>query len=211
VSDYSPAARSAVIGMHFVGGTIILLTAVPQLFMGFKLPKASARWRLWHRATGHVFFIGCVFASLGGLLYIAMFGTVGGVSMDVSFVLYGVALLSSMIVTWYGIRIRRDMQFHKEWAIRTFALAVGSALYRLLISPLFIIAWIDEDLLSEKQQMLWLNIAAWLFFIPNLLVAEYWIRGQKRPTTVNVIDRNGWREVESSELGQEATATSSLI
>ena len=38
----------------------------------------------------------------------------------------------------------------------------------------------DDDLMFRKYTLLWLNVAAWLFFIPNMIVAEVYIRYIRR-------------------------------
>ncbi|CAG8575069.1 10610_t:CDS:2, partial [Paraglomus occultum] len=122
---------------------------------------------------------GCVIASIFGFTYIFARSTVAGAATDLPFAIYGILLLSYSMLTIFHAR-RKQIATHKRWAVRTFALGIGSALYRLYVSPLFIYSVSARksgvaDELDYEEKLKWLTIAAWLFFLPNLVVAEIWI------------------------------------
>lgn len=135
--------------------------------------KTQKRLRI-HRWNGRIYILGAILASIGGLLYTFTRGTYGGISMDITFAIYGVLFLISSVLTIYYAR-KGLINRHKRWAVRTFALGIGSLLYRLYVLPLFATAFGTHktpDQEARDREMLYLNIAAWLFYIPNLLVAE---------------------------------------
>ena len=90
--------------------------------------------------------------------------------MDVSFIGYGIVMLAFAGATGYHA-IRRDIQSHREWATRLYAVGIGSAVYRLLIAPTIIV------FIPDAAFKVWLNVATWVFYIPNLAVAELFVRG----------------------------------
>ncbi|EPZ31008.1 hypothetical protein ROZALSC1DRAFT_26431 [Rozella allomycis CSF55] len=72
---------------------------------------------------------------------------------------------------------RKHKRFvHEIWAVRMFAMSVGSPLYRLYISPLFIKAVSSK--LTSVDKIRYLNVAGWLMFVPNLIIAEIYIYRQ---------------------------------
>ena len=165
--DGQPAA-SAGIGVHFALGALILLLGPVQL-----IGAVRRRWPQAHRITGRIYVTSAILTGLGGLLFIALRGTVGGPMMSASFALYGVLMIVAGAQT---IRhaMARDLVRHRAWAIRLFALAIGSWLYRMDYGFWFAITGglghTDQfDGWFDRIMNLW-------FFLPNLVVAEAFIR-----------------------------------
>mmetsp|Transcript_8934 Transcript_8934/g.21526 ORF Transcript_8934/g.21526 Transcript_8934/m.21526 type:complete len:237 (-) Transcript_8934:111-821(-) len=175
VSDYSRYFYGEVfIGIHFVSGFFLQLILPLQI-----LPSIRNRAPAVHRYLGYLMVLLCISVSLGGLLYIGTVGTVGGISMDVSFTIYGVLVGSFAVCTFiYGRR--RNFEKHRDWATRLVSVAIGSALYRLYVLPLMLGA---GEILGPRASLLWLNVAAWLFYLPNLVIAELVIRFALRKKT----------------------------
>ncbi|KAG9301213.1 hypothetical protein G9A89_012596 [Geosiphon pyriformis] len=162
---------AAFIGLHWVGGILVNILATLQL-----LPFIRRRAIWFHRWSGRLVILGSITTCIGGLLFTWVRGTVGGFPMSFSFTIYGILFLASAILTYYYARKRQFSQ-HRRWAIRTFSLAIGSALYRLYIMPLFVIAFgakgeAGTDGWTHQKKIDYLTIAAWFFYFPNLLVAE---------------------------------------
>ncbi|MFX1738770.1 DUF2306 domain-containing protein [Paraburkholderia sp. A1RI_3L] len=173
---YVPGERwgSVAIGAHFLAGSMLLAMGPAQLITG---PRGTTP-RL-HRWMGRVYVAAAAIAGLGGTLYIALRGTVGGTPMNVGFGLYGVLMVVAAVETFMHARARQLAQ-HRAWAIRLVALAVGSWLYRM-------------------DYGLWLKLAhgighhsrtfdgpfdafmAFFFYVPNLAVAEALIRAGNTP------------------------------
>ncbi|CAG8607880.1 6911_t:CDS:2 [Ambispora leptoticha] len=138
---------------------------------------------------GRLIILGSVVASIGGLFYVFIRGTVGGTQMNVSFSIYGFLFFFSALLTFYYAR-KRDFGQHKRWAVRTFALAIGSALYRLYV--FLLISDVKNSAMSEEQKKS-LIITGWLFYFPNLLIAELiiwllWGYG-RQPRIISVIEK----------------------
>jgi hypothetical protein len=78
-----------------------------------------------HRWVGRIYVFAAFVSGLGGLAFILEQGTIGGLPMDAGFGLYGVlVVLASVATFWYAIK--REIPTHRAWAIRLFALVIGS-------------------------------------------------------------------------------------
>jgi len=164
--------RAIPIMFHWAAGSIILLLGPLQL-----LPSIRRRKLAVHRWNGRAYLMAVAVVGTAGALYVVTEGTAGGISMDVSFFLYGVLFLGCGCMTYVRARQRLVVQHHC-WALRTFIMGVASMIYRVLISPLFVASLLPSsafDSWSDDQQMLWLNIAAWLFYLPELGLMEIYI------------------------------------
>jgi hypothetical protein len=124
---YHPGDRVATLAIfaHMVAGGAITLLAPLQL-----IPVLRWRWPGLHRALGRLIVVAGLVAGLGGLIYIARQGTIGGPLMSVGFALYGALLL---LAAGQALRHARARRFdrHQEWALRLFVLAMGSWIYRV--------------------------------------------------------------------------------
>src|SRR5262249_30986799 len=116
---------------------------------------------------------------LGGLTFIAVKGTVGGRVMDIGFSLYGVLMVLAAGQTFRFARARQ-LEAHRAWALRLFALAIGSWLYRMDYGFWFLLAkgaGHTPDFHGPFDAVM-----DFFFWVPNLLVAEVFIRAHR--TTV---------------------------
>lgn len=160
---------TAAIGTHFMAGGVLLLLGPIQLFERVRrnLPRL-------HRWLGRVYVLS---AGLGGLAFILGRGTVGGSLMDVGFGIYGTLMVLCAFMAYIHARAGHYQQ-HRVWAIRLFALTVGSWLYRMEYG-----AWhvLTGGLGIESGFSGWFDaIMMFFFYIPNLLIAELFIRARQR-------------------------------
>lgn len=170
----TPLAALA-IGAHFLTGGILLLLGPVQL-----IPPIRARIPRLHRWLGRAYVVSAGLAGAGGLGFIAGKGTIGGAVMNVGFGLYGALTVLAATQTWRHALARRYGR-HRAWGIRLFALAIGSWLYRMEYG-----FWLPlTGRLGHAHDFSgWFDHAmAFAFYLPNLLVAELFIRarGQAHP------------------------------
>lgn len=155
------------IGFHFFAGAVILMLGSIQLVEGIRNKFINV-----HRWVGRVYVIACIIAAIGGLLFIFLKGTIGGTVMNISFAGYGLALLLCAILT---IKFARAKQLdkHRAWAIRLYALAIASWLYRQEYAVVFLLGldWPQQDFRGVFDY-----IMDFFFYIPNLFIAEFFIR-----------------------------------
>jgi uncharacterized membrane protein len=171
---YEPGTALATTGiaLHFVAGAVLLALGPLQLIRTVR-EKSPAL----HRWIGCVYVLSALVAGLGGLSFIALKGTVGGAVMDVGFGLYGGLMVLAAIET---VRHARQQRFdeHRAWAIRLFALTIGSWLYRMDYGFWWLMTHGAGHTRSFDGPF---DIAmAFFFYIPNLIVAEVFIRARHR-------------------------------
>jgi hypothetical protein len=127
-----------------------------------------------HRWLGRIYVAAAAFAGIGGLIFIFFTGTVGGLVMDIGFGLYGALMMLCALQTYRYAR-RRKLDIHRIWAIRLFALAIGSWLYRMEYGFWFIVA--GELWHTNTFHGFFDFLMSFFFYIPNLLIAEAYLRG----------------------------------
>lgn len=170
---YVPGSRTATagIGLHFAAGGVILALGCIQLMGGVR-----RRWPAVHRWIGRVYVAAAFLAGLGGLTFIATNRTIGRTPMDVGFGLYGVLMLVASVQAYRHARARR-LDTHRAWALRLFALAIGSWLYRMDYGFWLLLA----KGVGHTQTFTgpFDHVMDFFFYIPNLLVAEAFIRARR--------------------------------
>ena len=160
------------IGLHFVMGSVLVL-AWPILLSA----RVRTRHRKVHRWTGRVYVSAGFLAGAGGLSFILTHGTFSRAAA-VAFSLWGAVMMLSSVMAYLYARARR-FDRHRAWAIRLFAMVLGSWLFDIEIQ-----AWtnwaggigMNADGASGPFDLAMLV----LFFVPNLLVAEFFIRNLHR-------------------------------
>ncbi len=187
----TPRANAS-IGAHFLFGAVLLALGPVQLF-GAVRRRAPAV----HRWIGRVYATAALGAAVAGLGFIAAKGTVGGPPMTVGFLIYG-ALTGLAAIQAVRYAMARKFDAHRAWAIRLFALAVGSWLYRMEYG-LWFAAFGGDELATPGHTVDfrgWFDVVmSYFFYVPNLIVAELFIRG------VRFQHNAAWRAAAVGALG----------
>jgi Predicted membrane protein (DUF2306) len=97
-------------------------------------------------------------------LYMAQYSASGLVS-DLGFGLLAVAVLFATGQAFLAIK-RREIQTHREWMTRSYALILAAVTLRIYLPFL-------ESAFGEQDGY---ALVAWLCWVPNLVVAEWVIR-----------------------------------
>ncbi|MEL7147316.1 MAG: DUF2306 domain-containing protein, partial [Bacteroidota bacterium] len=155
------------IGAHFAAGSVILILGCIQLISSIRL-----KFPVLHRWLGRLYVMAAILTAVGGLTFIFTRGTIGGLPMDIAFTGYGLLTFLSAVATIYYAR-SRDFSRHRAWAIRLYALAIGSWLYRMDYGfwLLFTGGWGHNGHFNGPFDI-WMDF---FFYLPNLLVAEIFI------------------------------------
>jgi hypothetical protein len=170
---HTPVA-SAGIGLHFFAGAVLLLLGPIQLIGAIRAKAPTV-----HHWIGRIYALAALAAGVGGLTFIAMKGTVGGLAMDIAFAAYGALMVLAAVQTVRHAMARR-IEIHRAWAIRLFALAIGSWLYRIGYGLFFVFAGPDNPGHIEADFSGWFDhVMNWAFFVPPLIVAELYIRARR--------------------------------
>ena len=156
------------IGAHFLAGGVILLLGSIQLVDWIRIKYPSV-----HRGIGKLYLVSSLVASIGGLIFIAIRGTVGGLMMDIGFSIYGMLMFLATVLT-YRYAVKRQFERHSAWALRLYALAIGSWLYRMDYGFWTLLTGglgRASNFSGPFDQ-----IMDFFFYVPNLLIAEVFIR-----------------------------------
>jgi predicted membrane protein DUF2306 len=170
---YGPHEPLATIGIgaHFATGAILLLLGPIQLIGAIRqrVPRL-------HRWLGRLYVTTALITGLGGLAFIAAKGTIGGAPMNIGFGLYGVLVVVAGAEAFRHARARRFDQ-HRAWAIRLFALVIGSWLYRMDYGIWRMLAHgVGHTKTFDGPFDI---VMTFFFYVPNLIVAEAFIRGRE--------------------------------
>jgi hypothetical protein len=159
------------IGLHFATGTILLLLGPVQL-----IGAVRARVPRLHRWIGRLYGFAALMSGLGGLAFIALQGTIGGGPMNLGFSLYGALIVVASVQTVRNAMWRR-FDVHRAWAIRLFALVIGSWLYRMDYGFWRLLAHGAGH--TPAFDGTFDVVMSFFFYIPNLIVAEAFIRARR--------------------------------
>lgn len=121
-----------------------------------------------HRLLGKIYLISALMVGLSGI-YMALY-SYGGATTHLGFGFMGAGLLITTGVAYSRIR-RRRIALHREWMIRSFSLMFSAVTFRIWLGSLSI-SFGEFD-----PAYLW---ASWISWLPNLVVAEWYIRYSRR-------------------------------
>ena len=170
------------IGLHFAMGGIILILGSIQLIDAIRI-----KYLTFHRWVGRIYVVASILVSVGGITFIVVKGTIGGTVMNIGFGLYGILMLVAAVQT-YRYAVAKNLNTHRAWALRLYALAIGSWLYRMDYGFWFLLA--DKAGHNNTFSGPFDYVMTFFFYIPNLVVAEIFIRSQgnrKTPAWLNII------------------------
>jgi len=168
--DQGYATATTGMGLHLMAGAVILLLGSIQLIASIR-----TRYPAFHRWVGKIYLVSSLFAALGGLVFIIVKGTIGGLVMNIGFALYGVLMLVAVVQT-YRHAVAGTMEEHRAWALRLYALAIGSWLYRMDYGFWFQLTNRLGHLHNFEGPFD--RVMPFFFYIPNLLVAQIFIRSR---------------------------------
>lgn len=166
--DSSQPWAAVALGSHFITGGILLLLGPIQL-----IGRVRRALPALHRWLGRAYVLSAALAGLGGLGFIVSTGTIGGSLMNLGFGLYGTLMVAAAVLAYMHARAGR-LAVHRAWAIRLYALTVGSWLYRMEYGFWFL----SVGKLGHTSHFSgWFDgVMVFFFYLPNLAVAELFIR-----------------------------------
>jgi uncharacterized membrane protein len=128
------------------------------------IPRLRARWPKVHRVLGRVYVFSCLVGGAAGLLLAS--GTSAGPIARAGFGL--------LAIVWIGVNanafrlalIGRYAE-HRQWMVRSFALTFGAVLLRV---------YLPAAQMMGIEFMTAYRAISWLAWVPNLIVAELYLR-----------------------------------
>jgi uncharacterized membrane protein YqgA involved in biofilm formation len=147
--------------LHIVPGVLFLTLAPLQFVARIRRRRISI-----HRGLGRILATCAAISGVIVLVLNVVFPAFGGISTQTATAFFGVIFLFSLAMAIRHI-LRKEVRQHREWMIRTFALAVGVATVRVF----FLLLGAMTGLSFEET----FGASFWLGFGVNLVVAEVWI------------------------------------
>ncbi len=149
------------------------LAPLALMLMPFQLlPRLRARRPAMHRWIGRSYAVLVLLSGLGGLAM--ALGTEAGPVAALGFGLLAILWLGTTATGVWKVRTG-DIPAHRQWMIRSAALIFAGVTLRFEL-PLLIASGLEFPVAY--------TIVAWLCWVPNLLVAEWVLRGRSRPVEV---------------------------
>lgn len=145
--------------MHVIGGAVVLLVGGFQFWSGLR-----TRFPLIHRNMGRVYLGFVLVGGIGGLVLAPV--SAGGLVAHFGFGLLAVCWLYSGWRAWVAIRAH-DVQRHREWMMRNYALAFGAVTLRIYLG--IMTAGFNLPF-SEVYPTV-----AWISWVPNLILVEWYL------------------------------------
>ena len=173
MSDVMPAnpryaAVPLPVVLHIVSATLFATLGPLQFAGGFR-----RRWPAWHRVAGRL-LVGCgLLVGLTGLWMTLFYAPPDGSGplLYASRVVFGSAMVTSIVVGLAAI-LRRDVQGHRLWMSRGYAIGLGAATQMLVLMVAGIVAGPPNALTHDSLMTL-----SWVI---NLTVAEWAVRRPRR-------------------------------
>lgn len=154
--------------LHIVFAGLALLLSPLQF-----AARLRARAPRLHRLVGRIALTSIVLGGIGGLILapVNLAGPIG----TAGFGLLAVLWVAFAVIAFRAIR-RGDVAAHRRWMVRAFALTYAGVMLRVWLGLLTAVLPLVTDLDAEAAFDQAYLITPFLSWVPNLLVAELWLR-----------------------------------
>jgi hypothetical protein len=150
------------LAVHVAGSVVALALGAFQFVPSGRLGKVRA-----HRWIGRSYVLCCLVGGVSGVI-LAM-GSSAGPIATAGFGLLGLSWIGANIIGWQSA-VQKRFGVHRRWMIRSWALTLAAVTLRIYL-PLLMIS----DLPFEAGY----RTISFLAWVPNLLIAEWWLRRRK--------------------------------
>jgi uncharacterized membrane protein len=162
--DARYAANPTSTWLHVLPGALFLVLALLQFS-----PRVRNRHIRFHRWSGRILLLAGGAIVVTGL-YFGLLMPIGGAMETAAISLFGGVFLFSLATAYLAIR-RREVERHREWMIRAFAVAIGISTVRL-VAALFDVVLTPAGFRPPEVFVL----SLWTGWGLTLGAAEAWIR-----------------------------------
>ena len=155
------AERPVAAFAHFMGGAIALIAGTFQLNS-----RLRTRFIEVHRWFGRLYVVAVV---IGGVAALALaLHAFGGLIAHAGFGLLAVCWMGSTFNAYHYIR-QGNLSTHRNWMIRSYALTLAAVTLRV---------YLPSSQLAGIPMTVAYPVIAWLCWVPNLLIAEWFVRSR---------------------------------
>jgi uncharacterized membrane protein len=170
--------------VHVVTGFVFMALGPIQFW-----PAVRNRWIGYHRVAGRVWMIASLVGGISALTLVPMLPLFGNFSSQVAVTGAGSVFLVCLVQGYRRIR-QRQIDEHREWMIRTFAIGLGISTFRVLLPMMMALGITFPEA--------W-DTVAWLGFLINAIVAEVWINvTRQQPQTAPIHGQSRERMLQTS-------------
>jgi len=142
-----------------IGGAMVAALAGPLQFWGsFRL-----KYKKWHRFLGMSYLAGVAIAAPAALIISPI--SQGGLTTHIGFAILAMLWAGATLIAYYKI-INKQWRAHQQWMIRSYALTLAFVSLRLWLGGLALTGAPFDEVYQS---------AAWLCWVPNLIVAELYL------------------------------------
>jgi len=170
--------------VHAFSGGIALLLGPFQFLNGLRNRKAKL-----HRWMGRIYLTGILFGGLSA--FIIAPGMISGLVGEVGLMTLATLWLWTGLMAYINIRAG-NIEIHREWMIRNYALTFAAATLRLWLGILIgtQIPSLETKYAGDFDALFVevYRVVMWLSWVPNLIVAEWMI--QRRYQRRSVVAQN---------------------
>lgn len=143
---------------HIVAAPIALALLPFQFWSRLRVRRPAL-----HRWMGRIYGVSILISGVAGLI-IALNADGGLVGQTGFFLLALIWLFTTALAVWHAMN--RRIALHRKWIIRSAALTLAAVTLRLYLPVL----------MGTVGFEIGYPIVAWLCWVPNLLIAEWWLR-----------------------------------
>jgi uncharacterized membrane protein len=154
---------------HIVPGLAFVIVGPFQSLAGLR-----KRYPGLHRWTGRVFIADALVIGITALIMSPQMA-IGGILETAATFLFGLLFIFDLVKAWLAIRTRQ-VDEHRKWMIRAYAIGLSVATVRPIVGLFF-----ATSRLTHLAPHDFFGIAFWLGFTCSLAVAEIWIRITQSP------------------------------
>jgi uncharacterized membrane protein YozB (DUF420 family) len=145
--------------VHIAGAVVALLVGSFQF-----LPALRRGLRRPHRWIGRVYVVGCLVGGTAGLILAP--GSFAGPVATAGFGLLAILWIGFTLLGWRSAVKGRFVE-HRRWMIRSWALTLAAVTLRIYLPTVGVL---------ELDFLPWYRAIAFLCWVPNLILAEIWLR-----------------------------------
>jgi uncharacterized membrane protein len=169
--------RFAGLFVHAFSGGIALILGPFQF-----LTKLRDRRRNLHRWMGRIYLTAVLFAGLSAFLIAP--GMISGLVGEFGLILLAILWLSTGFMAYANIRAG-NVDSHREWMIRNYALTFAAATLRLWLGSLIAsqLPFLQTKYAGDFDALFVevYRVVMWISWVPNLIVAEMIINRRRVP------------------------------
>ena len=154
--------------LHVTGGMLAIILGPFQF-----VSRLRARYLTLHKITGRVYAAACVTSACAGLNMATR--AFGGFPSSAGFGM--LAILWLITIAFAVARARQgDLTAHRQWVIRSFALTLAAFSLRFILGMHGVLE--ATDVISTPYVSAY-QATAWLCWVPNLLIAEWYVNATR--------------------------------